>query len=160
MKAKKLVTNAIIAAIYAACSILLAPISYGVLQFRISEALTLLPFLRKDTVWGLTVGCFLANLLSPLGANPLDIVFGTLATFIAAVLTSKCRFAPISVIPPVAVNGVMIGAILAYTLSPDTFWASFSAFSVQIALEELVVCALLGLPLLYTLKKLGVLNEK
>lgn len=159
MKAKKLVTNAVIAAIYAACSILLAPISYGVMQFRISEALTLLPFLKKDTVWGLTVGCFLANLLSPLGANPLDIVFGTLATFIAAVLTSKCRLAPAAVVPPVAVNGVVIGAVLAYTLAPDTFWASFSAFAVQIAVEELVVCALLGLPLLYMLKKLGVMEK-
>jgi len=47
MKAKKLVTNALIAALYAGATLALAPISYGVLQFRVSEALTLLPFLRK-----------------------------------------------------------------------------------------------------------------
>ena len=91
MKAKKLVENALIAAVYTAAALLLAPISYGVLQFRVSEALTLLPFMRKDTVWGVTVGCLLANLLNPLGVNPLDVIFGTLATLIAALLTARCK---------------------------------------------------------------------
>ena len=63
MKAKKLVTNALIAALYAGCTLALAPISYGVMQFRVSEALTLLPFIRKDTIWGITIGCLLANFL-------------------------------------------------------------------------------------------------
>ena len=159
MKAKKLVTNALIAALYAGATLALAPISYGVLQFRVSEALTLLPFLRKDTVWGITIGCLLANLLSPMGVNPLDVIFGTLASFLAAVLTSKCRFAPLAVIPPVLCNGLIIGAVLAFTLSPDAFMASFTAFSLQIAVEEFIVCTLLGLPLMYTVKKLGILKK-
>ena len=106
MNAKKLVTNALIAAIYTAAALLLAPLSYGVLQFRVSEALVLLPFIKKDTIWGVTIGCLLANLLNPLGANPLDVVFGTLATFIAAVLTARCKKLWQAGLPPVIINAL------------------------------------------------------
>ena len=160
MNAKKLVTNALIAALYAGCTLALAPISYGVMQFRVSEALTLLPFIRKDTVWGITIGCLLANLLNPMGVNPLDVVFGTLATLLAALVTARCKKAWLAAIPPVVSNGIIIGAMLAYTLTPDAFMASFAAFGVQIALEDAVVCFLLGIPLASLVKKLGILNKK
>ncbi len=160
MKAKKLVTNALIAAFYAGCTLALAPVSYGVLQLRVSEALTLLPFVRKDTVWGITIGCLLANLLNPMGVNPLDVVFGTLATLIAALVTARCSKVWLAAIPPVISNGIIIGAVLAFTLTPDAFLASFGAFGIQIALEEAVVCFLLGIPLVAFIKKLGILNKK
>ncbi|MBR5265619.1 MAG: QueT transporter family protein, partial [Clostridia bacterium] len=131
-----------------------------VMQFRVSEALTLLPFIRKDTVWGITIGCLLANLLNPMGVNPLDVVFGTLATLLAALVTARCKKAWLAAIPPVVSNGIIIGAMLAYTLTPDAFMASFAAFGVQIALEEAVVCFLLGIPLASLVKKLGILNKK
>lgn len=160
MKAKKLVTNALIAALYAGCTLALAPISYGVMQFRVSEALTLLPFIRKDTIWGITIGCLLANLLNPMGVNPLDVVFGTIATLLAALVTARCKKVWLAAIPPVVSNGIIIGAMLAYTLTPDTFMASFAAFGLQIALEEAVVCFLLGIPLVSLVRKLGILNKK
>ena len=160
MKVKKLVTNALVAALYAGCTLALAPISYGVLQLRVSEALTLLPFVRKDTVWGVTIGCLLANLLNPLGANPLDVIFGTLATLLAALVTARCKKVWLAAIPPVISNGLIIGATLAFTTAPDAFMATFTAFSIQIALEEAVVCFLLGIPLVSFIRKLGVLHKK
>ena len=158
MKAKKLVENALIAAVYTAAALLLAPISYGVLQFRVSEALTLLPFMRKDTVWGVTVGCLLANLLNPLGVNPLDVIFGTLATLIAALLTARCKNVFAAAVPPVAVNAVVIGAVLAYSMAPDAFLSSAVLFGAQVGLGQLVACFGLGIPLVCLLKKLGILK--
>ena len=160
MKAKKLVTNALIAALYAGCTLALAPISYGVMQFRVSEALTLLPFIRKDTIWGITIGCLRANLLNPMGVNPLDVVFGTIATLLAALVTARCKKVWLAAIPPVVSNGIIIGAMLAFTLTPDAFMASFAAFGLQIALEEAVVCFLLGIPLESLVRKLGILKKK
>ena len=81
-----LATCAVVAAAYAALTIALAPISYGAVQFRVSEALTILPFFIPGTVWGLTAGCVLANLFT---GNVFDIVFGSLATFLASLLTAR-----------------------------------------------------------------------
>lgn len=89
---RRLVRGALIAAIYAVLCAALAPISYGEVQFRISEALTILPLLMPEAVPGLFVGCLIANLIG--GAGILDIVFGSLATLIAGLLTyamRKCR---------------------------------------------------------------------
>lgn len=159
MNANKLVVNSLIAALYAGISLLLAPISYGALQIRIGEALTLLPFVKKDTIWGLTVGCFLANLLNPLGANPLDVIFGTLATFLAAVLTSKCKNLWLAALPPVIINGVVIGAVIAAATSMESFFPSMAVFGAQVAIGELAACFLLGIPLIYTIKKLNLLSD-
>ena len=57
----RIATAAIVAAAYAALTIVLAPISYGAIQFRVSEALTVLPFFMPCTIWGLWVGCILAG---------------------------------------------------------------------------------------------------
>ncbi|MFR3922191.1 MAG: QueT transporter family protein [Dysosmobacter welbionis] len=77
----------IIAAIYAALTLLLPIPQYGGIQFRVAEAMTVLPFLFPEAIPGLTVGCFLANLLgSPI---PLDWIVGTAATLLAALWTSK-----------------------------------------------------------------------
>ena len=94
-----LARGAIIAALYAATTLLLAPISYGEIQVRLSESLTLLPILLPEAVPALTIGCLLANVLG--GCTIFDIVFGTLATLLAAICTrclrsrrSRCRFWP------------------------------------------------------------------
>ena len=80
-----LTRGAIIAALYAAITLLLAPISYGEVQVRIAEALTLLPILLPEAVPALTIGCLLANILG--GTTIFDILFGTLATLLAAICT-------------------------------------------------------------------------
>ena len=90
-KTRELTTLALIGAIYATLTIVLAPISYGNIQFRISEALCLLPIVYPKSKWGLFVGCIIANILNPTGANIFDIVFGSIATFIAADLISRIK---------------------------------------------------------------------
>ena len=74
----------LIAAVYVVLCIVLQPFSYGAVQVRVSEALTLLPLLTPDAVIAVTIGCFLSNLFS---MSPWDMLFGTLATLIAAVMT-------------------------------------------------------------------------
>ena len=81
----RLTTSAVIAALYAALTIALAPISYGPVQFRVSEVLTVLPFLMPSTVSGIVVGCVLANLYT---GSVLDIAFGSLATLLAGLATA------------------------------------------------------------------------
>ena len=110
--------NAVIAALYAALTIALAPISYGPVQFRVSEALTVLPFLMPGSVLGITLGCLLANLYT---GNIMDMIFGTLATYLAGVMTAhfgkkgntvKNRMLGCGM--PVAFNAVIVGAVLTW----------------------------------------------
>ena len=106
---QKLTLAAMVAAAYAVLSLLGAVfgITYGPIQVRFSEALCLLPFLFPETAWGLGVGCLIANLFSPYGV--LDIVVGSLATLIAALITSRCRNVWLAALPPVACNMVLVG---------------------------------------------------
>src|SRR5699024_4606063 len=118
----RLVKTALIAAIYAVLTIILAPISYGPVQFRLSEILVLLAFIDPIYIIGLTLGCFLANLFGGLGI--MDLVFGTIATFLsvsAISLTSKfikhrLTSLIISSLWPTIFNGVIIGWMLNYVL--------------------------------------------
>lgn len=84
---RKLTAAAVIGALYAVLTVVLEPISYGPVQFRISEVLCILPFFFPNAAWGLTVGCLIANLFGPNGL--LDILFGSLATLLAALCTAK-----------------------------------------------------------------------
>ncbi len=141
-----LVQAALIAAIYAALTYFLAPISYGPLQFRISEALTVLPALFPAAVPGLFVGCLISNLIGGLGMY--DIIFGSLATLIAAYLTSKLRKAWIVPAPAVIVNALVIGIMLSYM-----YKLPYIATIASVGFGELVVCYVLGIPLyMYFLK--------
>ena len=82
---KKLARSGLITALYVALCLVLAPFSFGAVQVRVSEALTLLPLLMPDAVFGVTLGCFLSNALA---SSPIDMVLGTAATFVAALLTA------------------------------------------------------------------------
>ena len=149
---KKLLTtrsvclSAIIAALYAALTLLLAPISYGAIQCRISEAMTLLPILLPQAIPGLVIGCLVANLLSPVAIW--DVIFGTLATLIAALGTYKLRKKPLlAALCPVVANGVIVGVMLAvfYALP---LWMTM----LEVAVGEAVAVAL-GFILLAALRK-------
>ncbi len=83
---RKLAAAAVTGAAYAALTMLLAPISYGAIQCRVSEVLCILPFFIPCTAWGLFAGCAIANLLSAAGI--FDVVFGSLATLLAALCTA------------------------------------------------------------------------
>ena len=149
---KKLLTtrsvclSAMIAALYAALTLLLAPISYGAIQCRISEAMTLLPILLPQAIPGLVIGCLVANLLSPVAIW--DVIFGTLATLIAALGTYRLRQKPLlAALCPVVANGVIVGVMLAvfYALP---LWMTM----LEVAVGEAVAVAL-GFILLAALRR-------
>ena len=116
---RKLTAAAVTGAAYAALTMLLAPISYGAIQCRVSEVLCILPFFIPCTAWGLFAGCAIANLLSAAGI--FDVVFGSLATLLAALCTAwlgrgrgaqswaRCILAALM---PVVFNFVFVGAVL------------------------------------------------
>ena len=149
---QKLCRAAVIGALYAVVTLLLAPISYGNLQCRVSEALCILPWFFPETAWGLFAGCFLANLLG--GNGPLDMVFGSLATLIAGLATARLKPRGLALLPPVIVNAVMVGAMLAYVISPDSFWSAFPLFALEVGAGEAVAMFVLGLPLSYLLERI------
>ena len=115
---KRLTRTAIIAAIYAVVTLVIAPFAYGNIQFRVSEVLVLLALFDPLYIGGLTLGCLIANLLGPNG--PMDVIFGTLATFIsvyAIYLTGKIIKnykvkLLIASIWPTIFNGIIIGLML------------------------------------------------
>ncbi|MBO4467958.1 MAG: QueT transporter family protein [Clostridia bacterium] len=149
-----IVLSAVIAALYAALTYAFAPISYGPVQFRVSEVLTILPCFTPVSIIGLTVGCLLANILS---FNAIDMVIGTSATLIAAVFTyllRKMKFLKIpffSLLSPVIFNGLIVGLEIAvfFVKSID----SFPINAAWVALGELVVCFGLGIPFYLLLDK-------
>ncbi len=144
----------LIAAIYAALTLVLYPLGFGVVQFRFSEALTLLPLLFPEAVPGLFVGCVVANMFSP-NIVILDVIFGSAATLIAAYLTSKVKSVWLAPLPPAVINAVVVGAVIAYSTAGFSagFWAAYFYNIVIIGLEELAVCYVLGVPLTLALKK-------
>ncbi len=149
----RLTACGIIAALYAVLTIATASFAYGPIQFRIAEALGVLPFFAPWTAWGVTLGCLLANLFSTVSA--LDIVIGTLATAIACLLTARCRSWLLAPLPPVIVNAVMVGAMLAGVLATESFWGSFALFGLQVGAGELAVMYTLGLALIVLFRRRG-----
>lgn len=148
-KVKFLAHAAIIAALYAVLTVALAPISYGLLQVRISEALTVLPFFTPAAIPGLFVGCVVANMLGPYGMA--DIVAGSMATLIAAAASYALRKKPVFVpLPPVAANAVIIGTMLFYVYKVP---ASLLACIAWVGAGELLACYGLGYPLMKYLMK-------
>lgn len=141
-----IVQGAIIAAIYVVLTIILAPISYGQLQVRISEALTILPAFTHAAIPGLFIGCIIANIYG--GAGIVDIVFGSLATLIAAFLSSKMSRRWMVPLPPVIINGLVIGWVLNYVYDLPLLISMAS-----VALGELIACYGLGYPLMIVLEK-------
>ena len=140
---RTLVRAAIIAALYTVLTLLLQPLSYGEVQIRFSEALTLLPILLPEAVPALAVGCLLANILG--GCTIFDIVFGTLATLLAALCTRRLRNRFwLAALMPVLFNGVIVGAVVHYCYAP-VFPLPLSMLSV--AAGEAVACLVVG-PLL------------
>ncbi|MGL5766653.1 MAG: QueT transporter family protein [Sarcina sp.] len=117
-KTKKIVVSALIAAIYAALTLWLAPISYGPIQTRLSEVMVLLAFIDPFYIWGLTLGCFIANGLGPDAV--MNIIYGVPATFISVVcvaytgkLFKQSNWSVfIASLWPVLFNGLIIGYML------------------------------------------------
>ena len=124
MNTRKLTQAAVIAALYAALTILAAAIPtvgtfmFGPFQVRIAEALTILPYFTTAAIPGLAVGCLISNLAGMafgLGGGILDVIFGTLATLAAAWLSSRAKKPWLVPLPPVALNAFIVAGVLAFT---------------------------------------------
>ncbi len=135
-----------IGAIYALLTILLAPVSYGMVQVRVAEMLMVLPYFTPAAIPGLFVGCFIANLY--VGYGILDLVFGSLATLLAAYLVSKIKNKYMVPIPPIVLNALIIGAVLHYVLGLPIYLTVL-----WVGLGQTIACYGLGLPLLLLLEK-------
>ena len=136
---------AVVAAVYAALTICLAPLSYGAVQVRAAEALMLLCIYRKEWCASLTIGCMIANLFSGMAV---DFVFGTAATLIAALLMNRIKKPFVASLIPAVINGLVIGAELRF-FADVPFWTGF----LGVAAGELLAVTLLGLLLLRTISK-------
>ena len=146
-----------IAALYTAICLVFAPISYGPVQIRLAEALCLLPVLGIDAILGVTVGCFLSNIIA---SSPIDAVIGTFATFLAALATYKFRgvrtfgLPILSSMMPVIFNGLIIGAEITFLFmgTPAT-WAIFFMNMLTVAAGEVISCVILGNLIVKTIEK-------
>ena len=147
-------------------TLVLAPLSYGPIQVRVSEALTVLPLIWQPSIISLTIGCFLSNLIGVhmVTTGPIDIVVGTLATFLAAVCTFKFRDRKVKGVPllsllmPVLFNGVFVGLELAWVLNPDNILTMSVIYGVQVAIGELVA-VIIGWLILPMLKRIEAFKE-
>ena len=149
MKTKYLIEASVIAAVYAVLTVVLSPISYGMMQVRISEALTVLPFFTPAAIPGLFVGCLVSNLISPYGLP--DLVCGSLASLIAVIASYILRNRPILVpLPPVLANGVIVGAMLYYVYAVPV---SLPLSMLWVAAGQLIACYGIGYPLMKYLKR-------
>lgn len=137
---------AMIGAIYVLLTVIFAPISYGMVQVRISEMLMVLPFFTLAAVPGLFVGCLIANIFGGLGI--IDIVFGSLATLLSAYLVSKIGNKYLVPLPPVIINAVVIGLVLNFVMGIPFYLAA-----IWVGVGQIIACYGLGLPLLLYLEK-------
>jgi uncharacterized membrane protein len=145
---------AVIAAMYAVLTIVI-PGGSGQIQIRVSEALTILPFFTPAAIPGLFIGCLMANIF--VGAGPYDIIFGSLATLLAAYLTYKMPKKLLAPLPPVIVNAIAVAVILKMAVN-----APFLVTMAFVALGEFIACYAIGYPLLLLIdrQKLGLFNKR
>lgn len=143
---RSMVANAVVATIYFILTYFTSSFSFLGVQVRIAEALVLLCFFRRDYTIGLTIGCIIANLISPLGMW--DVLFGTLATLLSCLLVSFMRHMFIATLLPVIINGFVVGAEL-YFLLEEPFWLNVGL----VALGEFVAVSILGYILFMVLGK-------
>ncbi|MBR6790634.1 MAG: QueT transporter family protein [Oscillospiraceae bacterium] len=172
-KTHRMVQTALIGALYTALTLAMAPFSFGTVQFRISEALVLLPLFSPAGIWGVTFGCFFSNILGfLLGTNPLGIVdafVGTTATLIGAVLTrligrwfsgeekrSRIIGMLLAPVPPVIMNALLVGMELAVVFGGkpgESFGAIFVFQAASVALGEVIVLYTFGMLLCGVLRR-------
>ena len=153
------VQSAVIAALYAGLTYAagMMNLAYGSIQFRFSEALTILAAISPAAIPGLTIGCFLGNITSPYGI--IDVICGTIATLLAAVLSYKTRNIKFKNMPllsaffPVLTNAIIVGLEITLFMPKGFKLQAFLINAIQIAFGQIVVCYGLGLPLYNVIKK-------
>lgn len=151
-KSTKFMTQAaMIAALYVVLVVVFAPISFGALQVRIAEMLSVLPFFTPAAVPGLFIGCLIGNILG--GADILDIIFGSLTTLVAAALAYRLRANRYLVpVPAVVLNALVVPFILRYAYHMTD---AFYFMVLTVGAGQVISAQILGTVLLFTLEKIG-----
>lgn len=146
---RRICRAALIAALYVALTLVMGPWAYsGFINLRPSEALTVLPVLFPESVFGLYFGCMLANVFS--AASLYDVFLGSLVTLVAAALTRLVRNVWAGGIFPVLLNAVFVPLILlAAGALEQAYWLSF----LSVLATQAVWYYALGVPLFFGLKK-------
>ncbi|MGI6608657.1 MAG: QueT transporter family protein [Erysipelotrichaceae bacterium] len=160
---KKYTRQMLVSSMYAVVTLIIAPASFGPIQFRISEVLLVLVLFDYDYIYGLTFGCFLANLTGLLsGANPIgvmDTVFGSSATFISCVMMHSLKSIKIKDIPllslivPAVINGIIVGLELAIIFNENNLMSYWLIYGLQVFAGELAVLLIFGIPVYLAIKK-------
>ncbi len=148
-KTRLMTESALIAAVYVALVLLFKPISFGAIQFRIAEALCVLPFFSLSAVPGLAIGCLLGNFFS--GAAMPDVIFGTFATLLAAILSYELRTVSkwLVCLPPILANAVIVPFVLQYAYGvTDGYFFLFAT----VGIGEILAVGVLGNVLLLALE--------
>lgn len=164
-KTEYLTKAAVIAAAYVALTYVSAVfgLAYGEVQFRISEALTILPVFCPAAIPGLTLGCLLSNISSTI--NPVDMVVGTAATLLACLGTRAARkikikgYPLLSFLCPILANALFVGAEIAFFTEGDVFLHAFGFAALSVAAGEAAVLFILGTALYYVIEKNGKLKN-
>ena len=164
-KLKKYLNISMIAALYTVVSLLFAPFSYADIQVRLAETLIILVLFKKEAIYGLTLGCFLTNLIGiMLGYNIvgiIDLLFGTAATFLSSSLAYYFKNLVIFNIPlvsllmPVIFNALIIGFELNLILFSKFHWINLLILSGHIFIGQFIACIILGIPLYKFLKSIN-----
>lgn len=162
-----IVKSAVIAALYAIMTVVISPLSYGMVQCRFSESLIMLCAFTPAAIPGLTVGCRVANIFS---FNPIDMICGTTATLLSAVVGYKLRKVKIGGIPwltplpAVIFNMIIIGLELSVYLPIEGhgFLVGFFIQALSVFIGQVIACYIFGVPVYILINKTGlkkIINE-
>lgn len=129
---KLIVINAMIASIYAVLTLVISPIAYSEIQFRLSEIMVFLAFYNRKYIPGLVAGCVIANMFSPMGL--LDVVFGTISTVIVCIAMYKIKNRYLAATAGAIITGLIIGGELWYA-----YQIPYIINAIYVAIGELIV---------------------
>ena len=153
-----IVYSGVIAALYVVLTLPMAQFAFGPIQFRLAEVLTVLPAFAAGYIPGVSLGCFIANLLNPNNLGPVDIIFGTLATVIAGIFTriigKKNKI--LGIIPPIISNGLIVGGYLPFLLVGEGSSVTAQAVIIsmaEVAASEAVLLIIIGIPFILLIEK-------
>lgn len=147
---------AIIAALYVVISLVFTPFSFGAVQVRVSEALTMLVVICPEAIVGVTLGCFISNMI---GSVPIDMVVGPLVTLLAALVTYKLRnirwhgLPLLASLPPVLFNAVIIGIELTLLYYPTDRIGVYLFNILTVGIGQIISCSVLGVLLVKVIEK-------
>ena len=140
-------TNGVIGALYIVLTLVLAPISFGPIQFRVAECLTILPIFYPFAFIGLTIGCLISNALG--GAILADILLGSLATLVSALLTAKIKKIPWAMFPPIIINAFVVPLSWFIFSTDAAYWINV----LTVGAGQAAIIFGLGIPLFFVFRK-------